>query len=131
MNPNSIDTYNKIKSNGLLSGRRFEVFECIQHWGPITASNVLDRLGLKTNNSGRFTELNEMGVIKPYGIKQNAAGHPETLWVTTGQLPTKLESEPTTLKDKALKAIERLSNNCIQSEKDELRRAWTIIKRLT
>ena len=133
MNPNSLETYNRIKSLGLLTGRRLAVYECIYHWGPMTATEVYKRLNLETNNSGRFTELNEIGAIKPVSIKENANGNQETVWAVTGELPkdeTKTPIRREILTAKILVIMQKLAKQLNETEKAELRKAYAIIKKI-
>ena len=57
MQQTSIEIYKKIIDNNLLSNMRMKVYEYIHHNQPCTASQVFTGLGLKTNQSGRITEL--------------------------------------------------------------------------
>lgn len=84
----SIEVYNKIKADGLLSKKRFELYDHIYHYGPLTASSAFKALGWKTNQSGRFTELEQRGVIRAIGKTEDAdTGHTVTLWDITSHLP--------------------------------------------
>ena len=132
MNPNSLDTYNRIKSNGLLKGRRLAVYECIYHWGPMTATEVYKRLNLETNNSGRFTELHEMDAIVPVSIKENSNGNPETVWQVTGNLPKEVRKEAarTILIAKTLVCMQKLAKHLTEAEKAVLRQAYQITNNL-
>ena len=133
MNQNSLETYNRIKSLGLLTGRRLAVYECIYHWGPMTATEVYKRLNLETNNSGRFTELNEIGAIKPVSIKENANGNQETVWAVTGELPKDEQKTPIRreiLTAKILVIMQKLAKQLDETEKAELRKAYAIIKKI-
>jgi len=103
----SIEIFNKIKANGLLSKRRFEVYECIFNNGPSTALEILDKLDLKTNQSGRFTELSDRGCITAVGTKKcSITGNQSLSWDVTCDLPrytprvlTKKQKKKKLLKD--------------------------------
>ena len=88
----SIEAYIKIKENGLLSKRRFQVYDRIYHHGPETARQTLDGLNLRSNQTGRFTELEELGMIKEVG-KTNCekTGFTVTLYDVTSKLPVKVK----------------------------------------
>ena len=69
----SIDCYNKIKQDGLLSRRRFEVYEALLSSAPCTSSEAIRNA--KTTFgvfgvSSRFTELRDLGVIFEKGEKK-------------------------------------------------------------
>lgn len=90
----SIETFNKIRDEGLLSEMRMKVYECIYLNAPITASEVFEKLNLKTNQSGRFTELKELGVIKEVGTRRcNVTGNHVYEWDVTNTLPADLKKK--------------------------------------
>ncbi len=89
--------FNTIKDNGLLSKRRFQFYEIIYEFGPITiaeALKVASRRILSNNigsHSGRFSELEKMGVIESVGvIKCKESRHENNQWVVTSKLPKQL-----------------------------------------
>lgn len=93
----SIETYNKIKSSGLLSNRRFEVYDMLYHSGPMTANDLVRLQKEKNPNANqtgwnaRFSELEKMGVIKAIGTKKDSiSGNECVVWETTNELPAKL-----------------------------------------
>jgi hypothetical protein len=84
----SIDCYNKIKEEGLLSKRRLQVYESIYNSAPCTASEVFKEKNLKTNQSGRFTELRDLGVIYEKGERIcSITGRNVIEWDLTDRLP--------------------------------------------
>ena len=84
----SIDCYNQIKADGLLSKMRMKIYEAIYFDSPCTSSEVFKSLNLKTNQSGRFTELRELGVIYEKGIRScNVTGRNAIAWDLTDNLP--------------------------------------------
>ena len=84
----SIDCYNQIKAEGLLSKRRLEVYEAIFKNAPCSASEIFNVKNLKTNQSGRFTELRDLGVIYEKGIKKcSVTGKNVIEWDLTDNLP--------------------------------------------
>lgn len=92
-----IDAYIEIKENGLLSKRRFEVYEIIAKYGPINCRQIINwaSKGSVTNTgafSGRLSELEKLGVIAEHHQgKCPITGHRTIFWVTTGKLPEKWE----------------------------------------
>lgn len=98
---NSALAYQEIKRNGLLSKRRFEVYECIVKYGPITMSDCLDKLGLKRNQSGRFSELEEAEVVFQMGSTiDNKTNMTVSLYRSTGNLPKEIKKKPSKSKQK-------------------------------
>lgn len=98
MRSTSIRAYREIRDNGLLSKRRFEVYDHLFHHGPSTAretSKILSkRFGTSEDSyNSRFIELERQGVIKPVGEVENPhSGMKVTQWDVTANLPTKFES---------------------------------------
>jgi hypothetical protein len=116
----SITAYFEIKHNGLLSKRRFEVYEQIVLHGPMTASEMIERISEKktVNNSGtyatRLSELRDMGVIKECApVKCSVTGHQAISWKAINSLPIKLEKK-VSRKDllKGIKEAVKLLKNC-------------------
>ena len=111
---NSINAYNKIKNNGLLSRRQQEVLDTIHANGGSTqneATRIL--LGIHPNSqkdsfAPRFSELHKMGVIEIVGTKPDVvSGNTTDIYALTGNLPTKLP-KPVTSKDKLNIALKLL-----------------------
>ena len=93
----SIDCYHQIKANGLLSKRRFEVYEAIFKNAPCTSSEAmvgnLNSTNVLSQSRARFTELRELGVIKEIGVKEcSVTGQTVIEWDLTDNLPTKPET---------------------------------------
>ena len=71
----SIDCYKQIKSEGLLSKRRWEVYDIVFKHGPMTSNETSDFPSLKGvdgyrhNANARMTELREFGVVQEIGTK--------------------------------------------------------------
>jgi len=92
MQPTSIEIYHQIKESGLITKLRFRFYDFIYHYGPVTASEIFSQLGLKCNQSGRITELKELGVITEHDtVICPVTHHTAIRWKVTGQLPVKLE----------------------------------------
>lgn len=94
----SLQAYNKIRNNGLLSKARFKVYECLSLNGPSTASEVLNKLSLPSNQSGRFTELNYLGVIAEKKTRKcKITGNTAIEWEVTNNLPIGKVKKPKSL----------------------------------
>lgn len=90
MRRTSIDAYNKIKAEGLLSQRRWQVYEILFQHGPLTAGEIFEHgLGIvKGSVCARLTELREMGIVYEYGEKKwSSTGHVGILWDVNDRLP--------------------------------------------
>ena len=123
----SIDCYNQIKEKGLLSKMRLNMLEAILNNAPCTASEAFKTLGCKTNQSGRITELKELGVI--YEVKTricNVTGRNVIEWDLTDRLPVKVKSSNKTKQQKknlALNSLRELYKNKDDSTNDD----WVIV----
>ena len=103
----SIDCYNKIKSEGLLSKRRLEVYEALLSTAPCTSSEAIRNA--KTTFgvfgvSSRFTELRDLGVIYEKDVRAcNITGRNVIEWDLTDKLPfnTKVPSKTKSQKKRA------------------------------
>lgn len=90
----SKEVYEKIRNEGLLSKMRFKVYREIFRFGPITASEVFAISKMKTNQSGRFTELEELGVIQAKETRIcSETGRKAIAWEVTNKLPQKPEKK--------------------------------------
>ena len=99
----SAQAYRNIKLNGLLTERRFEVYEFVYENGPCTAKDVV--MGLDTDAvtrgsgtfNGRLSELREQGVVEEVGTTICPhSGQEVLLWnVTVLDTPTKYVRPPT------------------------------------
>jgi hypothetical protein len=94
----SIEAYRTIKENGLLSRRRWQVYECLFEYGPLTRNEISKYLSknlIKINSnlvSSRLVELREMGVIVE--IKEricSITGMTVIEWDVTKKLPAKIK----------------------------------------
>lgn len=99
MRQTSIDAYHQIKEDGLLSRRKWQVYDVIYNHGPITAGEVWSKFFKKLNISQnstnpRVSELEELGVIRDVGIREcTITGKRCSTWVATKNLPVKLTKE--------------------------------------
>lgn len=84
------ECYHQIKLNGLLSKMRFLIFEAVYNNEGSTAREIFNKCNLNTNQSGRFTELRELGVIYEKGVKIcSITGKKAISWGLTDKLPNK------------------------------------------
>ena len=95
----SILAFQAIKDNGLLSERRFQVYQIIFEHGPVNCRQIIEiaSRGNVTNTgafSGRLSELERLGVIESHSVGPcPITGHETIFWVTTDQMPAKFEKE--------------------------------------
>jgi len=122
----SIDCYNKIKQEGLLSKRRLEVYEALLSSAPCTSTeairNAKTTFGI-FGVSSRFTELRDLGVIYERGEKQcSITGRNVIEWDLTDRLPINIKKTNKTKKQKKDEALESLRNlykmKSISTDKD-------------
>jgi len=123
----SIDCYYEIKSEGLLTKRRLEVYEAIFKNAPCTSSeamlNNLNSSNVLSQSRARFTELRELGVIYEKGIKKcSVTGRNVIEWDLTDRLPIEIKTSGNSKKDRIKKAINALrelyKNKSIASNED-------------
>ena len=138
----STDTYNKIKASKLLSKRRFEVYEALFQFGPLTANDVVRRMKssghYEANQTGwnaRFSELEKMGVIEEVGRKNDdVSGHECIVWDVTDKLPTPLpknnKRSKSQLKKELLSATISLGQDIDEKWKSQLRKMYLLIIQL-
>jgi hypothetical protein len=128
----SIDCYNQIKQEGLLSKRRLQVYESIYNSAPCTASEVFKDKNLKTNQSGRFTELRDLGVIYEKGERLcSITGMNVIEWDLTDRLPINIKSSKKTKKqrlDDALNSLRELYKNYNDGTDEDWKIAADLIK---
>ena len=106
MRKTSIECFSKIKQEGLLSKRRLQVYESIFNYAPCTASEVFNDKNLKTNQSGRFTELRDLGVIYEKGERLcRITGRNVIEWDLTDRLPINFKNKNKTKKQRINDAI--------------------------
>lgn len=99
----SIEAYHKIRDAGLLSKRRFEIYEILVFNGPLTASEIeLLIQGDKSPSRGsnvhaRLCELREMGVVVERGLTVCPVSHMTVIaFDVTDKLPSKVPKKITT-----------------------------------
>jgi hypothetical protein len=89
----SREIYSKIIASGILSKRRLQVYSEIRNQAG-TACEILKRLDLPSNQSGRFTELFQMGAIVEIEKRNcKVTGNRAIVWNVTNEMPTKLKKQ--------------------------------------
>ena len=88
----SIDCYNQIKAEGLLSNLRFRVSEWLYDNGPATAQEITTGLAKGSQDHGSFStrlsELRNHGVVRECGIViSKTTGRKVIEWDVTDNLP--------------------------------------------
>ena len=105
----SLEAYRKIKENGFLSRRRFEVYEFVALNGPCTINTILKKLSVQGNNTSSYTsrlgELRDMGVLQEVGKEIAPTQNSVILWDITERMPVKLVKKET--KSQAIKRLEK------------------------
>ena len=131
----SIDCYNKIKQEGLLSKRRLEVYEALLSTAPCTSSEAIRNA--KTTFgvfgvSSRFTELRDLGVIYEKGEKKcSITGRNVIEWDLTDRLPVNIKKTIKTKKQKindALNLLRVLYKNKDTSTNEDWTKVADLIK---
>ena len=134
----SINCYNQIKAQGLLSKIRFEVYEAICNSAPCTSSEAmrgrLNSTSVLSQSRARFTELRELGVIYEKGIKKcTVTGRNVIEWDLTDRLP--IDKKATTITKKvrianALLCLQQLYQNRISASSEEWNYLEYLIKKI-
>lgn len=96
----SIEAYQKIQANGLLSKRRWEVYDWIYNNGPCVGNDIPIDGGWKVTS-----QLKKIGVLKEVGEGiSKKTGFKGVLWDVTEKIPEKIKSP--TLADLGVKTLE-------------------------
>lgn len=108
MKQTSIDAYNTIKENGLLSKMRMEVYDCLHAWGDMTGRELNRHLGGVSFHK-RLSELQNLGVIETDGERPcDVTGQVSTVWRVNGCLPVRADVDGRPTRKDLLKRIEFL-----------------------
>jgi hypothetical protein len=94
MRRTSIECYNKIRDNGLLSRVRWKIYDCLYKYGPLTTRQVYKRLGITDigNISSGLAAMRTRGCVDEEGeVVCEETGHTVILWDVTNRLPLKLD----------------------------------------
>lgn len=133
----SIDCYNQIKQEGLLSKRRLEVYEALLSAAPCTSSEAIRNA--KTTFgvfgvSSRFTELRDLGVIYEKGEKKcSITGRNVIEWDLTDRLPINIKKSNKTKKqriDDTLNSFRELYKNHLTSTNEDWITVANLIKNI-
>jgi hypothetical protein len=133
----SIDCYKQIQAQGLLSKRRFEVYEAIFKNAPCTTNEALKGIHLsdgnyRSNEGSRTTELRDLGVIYEKSIKKcTVTGRNVIEWDLTDRLPIDRKVAILTKKQRVantLYALNELHKNRIASTSEEWDNLENLIK---
>ena len=116
----SIETYNKIEKEGLLSKMRLKVYKAIVDNAPCTSGEASatfeNKRKVPSQLRARFTELRELGVIKEDGTKIcSITGRKAIKWDLTGNLPEKIHKNDNP-KPRQLKASIKYITNVMHKE---------------
>tara|TARA_R110002167_G_C12264243_1_gene613361 strand:- start:122 stop:535 length:414 start_codon:yes stop_codon:yes gene_type:complete len=112
----SIDCYNEIKVEGLLSKMRFKVYSALLSMGkPSTTREVYETMDVIKQEATRFTELRNLGVIyEVQNRKCTITGRTSIEWDLTDRLPVNIKNPNKTKKqrlDAALNSLRELYRN--------------------
>tara|TARA_Y100001963_G_C6686082_1_gene402267 strand:- start:567 stop:977 length:411 start_codon:yes stop_codon:yes gene_type:complete len=123
----SIDCYNKIKAEGLLSKMRFQVYSALLSMGkPSTTREVYETMDVIKQEATRFTELRNLGVIyEVQNRKCTITGRTAIEWGLTNNLPVNIKKSTKTKKhrvDDALSSLRELYKNTNRTVED-----WKIV----
>ena len=96
----SIQAYREIEESGLLSRRRFQVYQWLYRNGPATAMAVARGLAPENTNHAsytpRVTELRNRGVVVEVGVGVDlVSGKSAILWDVNSNLPVTPEKKKT------------------------------------
>jgi len=119
--------YKQIEAEGLLSGRRWNVYKTLFKIGPSTAAEIsqADCSSFKNpakgdNSHARLSELKEMGAVEEVGERTcSTTGREVILWDVTSQIPVKIVKKPNKekialgLAVELIEAIEAVMCRCV------------------
>ena len=132
----SIDCYNKIKSEGLLSKMRLKVYEAILRKAPCTSGEAFATITTKENqisqSRARFTELRELGVIYEVRNRKCTITSMNVIeWDLTDRLPLNVKNTNKTKKQRindALNLLRILYKNKDISTNEDWKKVADLIK---
>lgn len=121
--------YNTIKENGILSKRRWQVYDVLFNNGPLTANQMINLFTQQykhyhlTNTGSLATRLSEMrhmgAVYEVDEIDCPISSHKVILWDVTDAIPTKLKRPKSIKFREILRAVYKkypLTRNFIKEE---------------
>ena len=97
----SVEAYREIQASGLLSEKRWVIYDCLYKYGPLTANaifrRIIGRSGInQANVSARLNELVKMGAVKEVGkVVCDITGMTVIAFDVTGAIPGKLAARLT------------------------------------
>jgi hypothetical protein len=126
MRQTSIDCYNQIKEEGLLSKLRLSTHYAMLHSSPCTASelqNYIDKNGIKVKHALKLlSQLRDLGVVYEKGERNcNVTGRVVIEWDLTDKLPIDKKISAQSKKDRvnnALNALRELYKNKNATDSD-------------
>ena len=124
----SIDCYNQIKANGLLSDLRLLTYHAMLNSAPCTAGELQKYIELneiKVKHSWKLlSQLRDLGVIYEKSIKEcSVTGRSVIEWDLTDKLPIKKENKPiVTKKQKIQEILDEISDfgKTLSNEEDKI-----------
>jgi hypothetical protein len=136
----SIDCYNAIKENGLLSKRRMEVYEILFRYGDMTANEIVRKSKAHyphTNPSSfnaRLSELKKYGVIIEVGEKKDIVSNNNCyIWGLTDRIPKDIKISRSTKKSRvndALNSLRQLYKTKTIATDEDWKSVYDLIKRI-
>jgi len=126
----SIDCYNQILAEGLLSKRRLEVLEAIMKNAPCTTNEATKDLPSGSHGIGsRTTELRELGVIYERCVRKcKETGRNVIEWDLTDKLPIKIKKATSPKQQRVEKAINALKELYQGKDRDKWLELAELIK---
>ena len=132
----SIDCFNEIKANGLLSKTRLQVYLAILKNAPCSSGEAFATMTTKENqisqSRARFTELRRLGVIYEKGIRKcRVTGRNVIEWDLTDRLPINFKKNYKTKKQKiddAINSLRELYKNKNNNTNEDWKRVADLIK---
>ena len=123
----SIDCYNQIKEEGLLSNMRFKVYSALLAIGkPSTTREVYKTINVEKQEATRFTELRKLGVIyEVQNRKCTITGRTSIEWDLTDKLPVDFKNHNKTKQQKKNDALNSLRE--LYKNKDSTNEDWKIV----
>ena len=114
MRQTSIDAYNVIRNNGLLSRRRMQVYSYFFENGPCSMKDMTTALAKPTENTSgydaRVTELKKFGVLTEVGHQKcKYSGQMVIKWDVTDKLPIKYDEPKKATRKELVQEIIKLN----------------------
>tara|TARA_R110000803_G_scaffold210472_1_gene282391 strand:- start:2003 stop:2416 length:414 start_codon:yes stop_codon:yes gene_type:complete len=127
----SLEAFKTINQNGLLRDSQIKIYRAIVYTPKQTAAEIMSGLGLERNQSGRFTELQNLGCITEGDTRKcNQTGNSAITWISTDKLPAKETiKKPTKVerKSETIQNIHRFMEN-IYMNSEQVKEYSNIIK---